>query len=82
MVGNSTSEKELKVTGIINGTDIKFIRQLVSSGKVSILDWSEVSIVAGGKILTLAIHHYAQETALVLLLIAIEHHQGKEVVCR
>ena len=44
----STSEKELKVTGFINGTDIKFIRQLISSGKVTILDWSEVSIVAGG----------------------------------
>ena len=45
----STSENELKVTGFINGTDIKFIRQLVSSGKVTILDWSEVSIVAGGE---------------------------------
>ena len=29
----STSEKELKVTGFINGSDIKFIRQLISSGK-------------------------------------------------
>ncbi len=44
----STSENELKVTGFINGTDIKFIRQLINSGKVSILDWSGVSIVAGG----------------------------------
>ena len=44
----STSEKELKVTGVINGSDIKFIRQLITSGKVSILDWSEVNIVAGG----------------------------------
>jgi hypothetical protein len=45
----STSEKELKVTGVINGSDIKFIRQLINSGKVTILDWSEVSIVAGGE---------------------------------
>ena len=45
----STSEKELKVTGVINGSDIKFIRQLINSGKVSILDWSEVGIVAGGE---------------------------------
>ncbi|MBO4549389.1 MAG: M60 family metallopeptidase, partial [Bacteroidaceae bacterium] len=45
----STSDKELKVTGFINGSDIKFIRQLINSGKVTILDWSEVSIVAGGE---------------------------------
>ena len=28
----STSEKELKVTGFINGSDIKFIRQLIEGG--------------------------------------------------
>ena len=39
-------EKELKVTGVINGTDIKYIRSLVTAGTVTKLDWSGVSIVA------------------------------------
>ena len=45
----STSDKELKVTGFINGSDIKFIRSLVSKGTVTSLDWSGVRIVAGGE---------------------------------
>ena len=45
----SSSEKELKVTGIINGTDIKYIRSLVTAGTVTSLNWSEVKIVAGGE---------------------------------
>ena len=44
----STSDKELKVTGFINGSDIKFIRSLVSKGTVTSLDWSGVRIVSGG----------------------------------
>ena len=45
----TSTDKELKVTGFINGSDIKYIRQLISSGKVTSLDWSDVRIVAGGE---------------------------------
>ena len=45
----SSTEKELKVTGYINGTDIKYIRSLVTKGTVTSLDWSEVRIVSGGE---------------------------------
>ena len=44
----TSTEKELKVTGFINGSDIKYIRQLVTAGTVTSLDWSEVRIVSGG----------------------------------
>ena len=44
----TTTEKELKVTGFINGTDIKYIRSLVTAGKVTSLDWADVRIVSGG----------------------------------
>lgn len=43
-----TSDPELKVTGVINGTDIKFIRDMVKAGTVTSLDWSGVRIVSGG----------------------------------
>lgn len=43
-----TPDSELKVTGVINGTDIKFIRELVVAGTVTSLDWSDVRIVSGG----------------------------------
>ena len=43
------TDKELKVTGVINGTDIKFMRSLVQAGTVTSLDWSDVSIVSGGE---------------------------------
>ena len=45
----TTTDTELKVTGVINGTDIKFIRELVTAGTVTRLDWSGVKIVAGGE---------------------------------
>ena len=41
-------EKELKLTGSINGTDVKFIRELLQAGKVTKLDLGEVRIVKGG----------------------------------
>ena len=41
-------EKEVKVTGFINGTDIKYLRQLVAAGTVTSLDWADVRIVSGG----------------------------------
>ena len=43
-----TSDSELKVTGSINGTDIKYLRELITSGGVTSLDLSEVKIVKGG----------------------------------
>jgi len=45
----TNSEAKLKVTGVINGTDIKYIRSLVTAGTVTSLDWSEVRIVSGGE---------------------------------
>ncbi len=48
----TSTEKELKVTGFINGTDIKYIRGLVSAGTVTDLDWSGVRIVSGGEAYT------------------------------
>lgn len=44
-----STDKKLKVTGVINGTDIKYVRSLVTAGKVTSLDWSGVRIVAGGE---------------------------------
>ena len=44
----TSTDKELKVTGVINGTDIKYIRSLVTAGTVTSLDWSKVRIVSGG----------------------------------
>ena len=43
-----TSDSELKVTGSINGSDIKYLRQLITDGGVTSLDLSEVKIVKGG----------------------------------
>ena len=43
-----TSESTLKVNGIINGTDVKYLRQLINEGPVTKLDLSEVKIVKGG----------------------------------
>ena len=45
----TSTDAELKVTGVINGSDIKFIRPLVTDGTVTQLDWSGVKIVAGGE---------------------------------
>ena len=45
----TSTDRELKVTGFINGSDIKYIRSLVTAGKVTSLDWSGVRIVAGGE---------------------------------
>ncbi len=44
----TSTDKQLKLTGSINGTDIKYVRSLVASGKVTDLDWGEVRIVGGG----------------------------------
>ena len=34
----TSTDKELKVSGVINGTDIKYIRSLVTAGTVTSLD--------------------------------------------
>ena len=43
-----SSDSKLKVTGSINGTDVKYLRELVLDGNVRSLDLSEVKIVKGG----------------------------------
>lgn len=42
------SVKNLTVTGYLNGTDIKFIRELLSNRQLTHLDLSDANIVAGG----------------------------------
>ena len=44
----TTSETEVKLTGSINGTDVKYLRQMINEGKTVSLDLSEVKIVSGG----------------------------------
>ena len=43
-----TTGKQIKLTGFINGSDVKFLREQINGGKVSKLDLSEVRIVSGG----------------------------------
>ncbi|MBQ7683778.1 MAG: leucine-rich repeat domain-containing protein, partial [Bacteroidaceae bacterium] len=43
------TEADLKLTGSINGTDVKCLRQLINDGKLTSLDLSEVHIVSGGE---------------------------------
>ncbi len=43
-----TSDAKLKITGSINGTDVKYLRELITNGKVTDLDLSDVRIVKGG----------------------------------
>ena len=42
------SETKLKLTGSINGTDVKYLRQLTNEKSLTSLDLSEVKIVNGG----------------------------------
>ncbi|MBO4590573.1 MAG: leucine-rich repeat protein [Bacteroidaceae bacterium] len=44
----TTNGSSLKVTGSINGTDVKYLRQLINSKGLTSLDLSEVKIVSGG----------------------------------
>ncbi|MBO4641452.1 MAG: leucine-rich repeat protein [Bacteroidaceae bacterium] len=44
----ATTETEVKVTGSINGTDVKYLRQMTNEGKMVSLDLSEVKIISGG----------------------------------
>lgn len=45
----STSESTLKITGRLNGTDIKHLRSLINAGSVAHLDISGAAIVSGGE---------------------------------
>ena len=40
--------KSLKLTGFINGSDVKFLREQINGGKITSLDLAEVRIVSGG----------------------------------
>ena len=44
-----TTQRQLKITGFINGTDVKFLRERITAGKVTKLDLADVRIVAGGE---------------------------------
>ena len=44
-----TSDAKLKITGSINGTDVKYLRELINAGTVTSLDLSGVNIVSGGE---------------------------------
>ena len=48
----TSTEKSLKVTGFVNGSDIKFLREQINGGKVTSLDLSGVRIVSGGEAYT------------------------------
>ncbi len=43
------TDKELKISGPVNGTDVKYLRELVSAGKVTSLNLSDATIVSGGE---------------------------------
>lgn len=45
---DQASVQNLTVTGYINGTDVKFIRELMNNRQLSHLDLSDANIVAGG----------------------------------
>ena len=45
----TTSESTLKITGSINGTDIKYLRELINAGTVTSLNLTDASIVSGGE---------------------------------
>lgn len=44
------SVKNLTVTGYLNGTDIKFIRELISNRVLTHLDLTNANIIAGGDV--------------------------------
>lgn len=46
---DQASVQNLTVTGYINGTDVKFIRELINNRQLSHLDLSDANIVAGGE---------------------------------
>ena len=49
LMQDMTFDRELKLTGSINGTDVKYIRELLTAGKVTRLNLQEIKIVKGGE---------------------------------
>ena len=47
---DQASVQNLTVTGYINGTDVKFIRELMNNRQLSHLDLSDANIIAGGDV--------------------------------
>ncbi len=45
----TSTDSDLKVTGFVNGTDIKHLRKLINEGKVTSLNLSAARIVEGGE---------------------------------
>ena len=45
----TTTETTLKITGVINGTDVKYLRSLINAGSVTDLDISGVEFASGGE---------------------------------
>lgn len=46
---DQASVQNLTVTGYINGTDVKFIKELINNRQLSHLDLSDANIIAGGE---------------------------------
>ena len=44
-----TPQRQVKITGFINGSDVKYLREKITAGKITRLDLEEVHIVAGGE---------------------------------
>ena len=43
-----TPQRQVKLTGSINGSDVKYLREKIGAGKITQLDLKEVRIVSGG----------------------------------
>ena len=44
----TSMEKEVRLTGYINGSDVKYLREQINGGNITSLNLSDVSIVSGG----------------------------------
>ena len=44
-----TPQRQVKLTGFINGSDVKYLREKIGAGKITRLDLGEVRIVSGGE---------------------------------
>ena len=48
LMQDMTFDRELKLSGFINGTDVKYLRELITTNKVVRLNLQDVQIVKGG----------------------------------
>ena len=44
-----TPQRQVKLTGFINGSDVKYLREKIGAGKITSLDLADVRIVSGGE---------------------------------